>query len=132
MVGESDCGAVGSYPVSEATLFDLSLFVLTLDTYKEGDNPLYQVRDGWLGWPEDAKEIDVLNWLAPIVDRLLDFAENHLLGISESTVAASTIPQFFLQGSTVRKLDVGFEDDLNACTYSKCHWLQILILTEEE
>ncbi|KAK7178613.1 hypothetical protein PSPO01_15334 [Paraphaeosphaeria sporulosa] len=33
---------------------------------KDGDPPLYQEGSGWQGWPEDAKERDVLGWFAPL------------------------------------------------------------------
>jgi hypothetical protein len=47
------------------------------DKCKEGDNPLFWIDSGWQGWPEGAKEKDVLSWFAPLTDRLLDLAEGH-------------------------------------------------------
>ena len=47
------------------------------DKCKEGDSPLFRVGSGWQGWPERAKEEDVLNWFAPLIDQLLILAEGH-------------------------------------------------------
>ncbi len=44
------------------------------DKCKEGDNPLYREESGWQGWPEGARERDVLSWFAPLTGQLLDFA----------------------------------------------------------
>lgn len=97
------------------------------DKCQEGESPLYQVESGWQGWPEGAKEDDVLSWFAPLVDRLFDLAEGHrpVSGIRRRPLAQSHQP---LQGSTAnRKLDIGFVDDPNAGVDSKCRWTHILI-----
>ena len=47
------------------------------DKCKEGESPLFRVESGWEGWPEGAKEKEVLSWFAPLTDRLLDLAEGH-------------------------------------------------------
>jgi hypothetical protein len=98
-----------------------------LDKCKEGDRPLYRVESGWQGWPEGAKEGDVLSWFAPLIDQLLDFEEEHL-PTSQNRRRPLAQPHRPLQGSTAdRKLDVGFVDDPDAGVDSKCRWSQILI-----
>ena len=73
---------------------------------QEGDNLLYREESSWQGWPEGARERDVLSWFAPLIGQFLDFA-------------AENQP---VQGSTSdRKLDVGFVDDPSAGVDSKCH-----------
>ena len=97
------------------------------DKCKEGDSPLYWVESGWQGWPEGAKEKDVLSWFAPLIDRLLDLTEGHQ---PQSRVRRRPLaqPHQPLQGSTAdRKLDIGFVDDPNAGADSKYRWSQILI-----
>jgi hypothetical protein len=97
------------------------------DKCKEGESPLYGMESGWQGWPEGAKEKDVLSWFATLTDQLLDLAEGHR---PVSRVRRRTLvqPHQPLQGSTAdRKLDIGFVDDPNAGVDSKCRWSQILI-----
>jgi hypothetical protein len=97
------------------------------DKCKEGDNPLYREESGWRGWPEGAKERDVLSWFAPLIDRLLDFAEKHRRG-SRTRRRPLVQPHQPLQDSTAdRKLDIGFVDDPSAGVDSKCRWSQILV-----
>jgi hypothetical protein len=97
------------------------------DKCKEGDSPLFRVRSGWQGWPERAKEEDVLNWFAPLIDQLLVLAEGYQ---PESRVQRRPLaqPHQPLQGSIAdRKLDIGFVDAPNAGVNSKCRWSHILI-----
>ena len=97
------------------------------DKCKEGDTPLYQEESGWQGWPEEAREGEVLSWFAPLTEQLLDFAEEHRPGprVRRRTVARPHQP---LQGSTAdRKLDVGFVDGEGAGVNSKHHWSRILV-----
>ncbi|KAF1831020.1 hypothetical protein BDW02DRAFT_506215 [Decorospora gaudefroyi] len=97
------------------------------DKCKEGDSPLYQVQSGWLGWPEGAKEKEVLSWVAPLTDRLLDLAEGHR-PVSRIRRRPLAQPHQPLQGSTAdRKLYIAFVNDPNASADSKCRWSQILI-----
>ncbi|KAI1584778.1 hypothetical protein PtrCC142_012217, partial [Pyrenophora tritici-repentis] len=97
------------------------------DKCQGGDSPLYRLASGWQGWPEGAKEKDVLRWFAPLIDRLLDLAEGHRL-VSKIRRRPLAQPHQPLQGSTAdRKLDIGFVDDPNAGVNSKCRWSQILI-----
>ncbi|KAF1365192.1 hypothetical protein EJ07DRAFT_150724 [Lizonia empirigonia] len=93
---------------------------------KEGDNPLYQEQNGWQGWPEGAKERDVLSWFAELTGKFLDFAEEYRPSGTQRRLL--TQPHQPLQGSTAdRKLDVGFVDDPSAGADSKHHWKQILV-----
>ncbi|KAF2844181.1 hypothetical protein T440DRAFT_523703 [Plenodomus tracheiphilus IPT5] len=97
------------------------------DKCQEGDSPLYRLASGWQGWPEGAKEKDVLNWFAPLTDQLLDLTEGQQ---PESRIRRRPLaqPHQPLQGSTAdRKLDIGFVDDPNAGVNSKYRWSQILI-----
>jgi hypothetical protein len=97
------------------------------DKCQEGDSPLYRLGSGWQGWPEGAKEKDVLSWFAPLTDRLLDLTEGHQpeCRVRRRPLAQPNQP---LQGSTAdRKLDIGFVNDPNAGVNSKCRWSQILI-----
>ncbi|CAE7219779.1 hypothetical protein PTTW11_11218 [Pyrenophora teres f. teres] len=47
------------------------------DKCQGGDSPLYWLASGWQGWPEGAKEKDVLSWFAPLIDWLLDLTEGY-------------------------------------------------------
>lgn len=97
------------------------------DKCKEGDNPLYREESGWRGWPEGAKERDVLSWFASLIDQLLDLAEEHQLGFRTPRRPLAQ-PHQPLQGSTAdRRLDVGLVDDPAAGVDSKCRWSQILV-----
>ncbi|KAF1345648.1 hypothetical protein EJ07DRAFT_169940 [Lizonia empirigonia] len=97
------------------------------DKCKEGDSPLFCVETGWQGWPEGAKEKEVLSWFAQLTDRLLNLTEGHQqeIRVRRRPLAQPHQP---LQGSTAdRKLDIGFVDDPNAGVNSKCRWSHILI-----
>ncbi|KAF2259124.1 hypothetical protein CC78DRAFT_586283 [Lojkania enalia] len=100
------------------------------DKCKEGDNPLYREKSGWQGWPEGAREHDVLSWFAPLTGQLLDFvAENQPASRPRRRPLAQ--PHQPVQGSTAdRKLGVGFVDDPSAGVDSKCYkaskaWLDL-------
>jgi hypothetical protein len=93
----------------------------------EEDNPLYQEESGWQGWPEEAKERDVLRWFAEVTGQLSDWAAEHQPA-SKARRRPLAQPHKPLQGSTAdRKLDIGFVDDPSAGADSKYHWKQILI-----
>lgn len=101
-----------------------------LDKCKKGDSPLYRVESGWQGWPEGAKENGVLSWFAPLIDQLLDIADEHP-STPRSPRRPLAQPHRPLQGSTAdRKLDIGFVDDPDAGVNSKCRWSQFLIAGE--
>ncbi len=43
--------------------------------YTQGSNPLFD--DGWIGWPKDANQDDVLSWFADFIEKLAVFVEDH-------------------------------------------------------
>ncbi|KAL2363317.1 hypothetical protein RJZ56_003744 [Blastomyces dermatitidis] len=97
------------------------------DTCKAGEEPLYTEERGWTGWPENAAEKCVLDWLVKIIGTLVHFAEERdpTQNIHRRPLAQPTCP---VDGSTAkRKLDVGFVDDPNATENTRCHWSQILV-----
>jgi hypothetical protein len=94
---------------------------------KAGDNPLYREESGWQGWPEGAKERDVLGWFAEVIDQFSDLAAEHQPA-SRAHRRPLAQPHQPLQGSTAdRKLDIGFVDDPSAGADSIYHWKQILV-----
>ncbi|KAI1370748.1 hypothetical protein F4677DRAFT_464937 [Hypoxylon crocopeplum] len=93
---------------------------------REGSNLLFD-NNGWVGWPPQAKEKDVLNWFQDIVPQLSRLAQDHS---STTTPTRRPIaqPDKPLHGSTAdRKLDVGFVNDPKAKKSSRYHWSQILV-----
>jgi hypothetical protein len=91
----------------------------------EGSNPLFS--DGWRGWPEEAKQDDVLSWFADFTEKLAAFAEscNSALAHKRRPLAKPDEP---IAGSVgKRKMDIGFVDDPKAGKDSRCHWSQILV-----
>ncbi|KAK3902003.1 hypothetical protein C8A05DRAFT_34323, partial [Staphylotrichum tortipilum] len=90
-----------------------------------GSSPLFD--GGWRGWPEGAKQDEVLSWFADLSDKLAAFAKRH-----ESTPTRRrrplAKPNDPIAGSVAeRKMDVGFVDDPRAGKDSRCHWSQILV-----
>ncbi|KAI1181733.1 hypothetical protein F5B17DRAFT_243669 [Nemania serpens] len=84
--------------------------------------PLFQ--QGWTGWPADAKQDSVLNWLADLVERILLWAQDY----KPTTRRPLAQPDTPLEGSVARrKLDVGFVDDPKADKAAKYHWSHILV-----
>jgi hypothetical protein len=93
----------------------------------EGDDPLYQEGNGWQGWPEEAKERDVLRWFAKVTGQLSDWAAEHQPA-PQARRRPLAQPHQPLQGSTAdRKLDIGFVDDRSTGADSTYHWKQILV-----
>ena len=91
-----------------------------LRRFKKENSPLYRAESKWKDWPKDAKETDVVNWLAPLIDQLLNFAEEHLPA-PRSRRRLLARPRRSSKGSTaVRKLNAGFVDDSDAGSDSKC------------
>ncbi|KAJ8114069.1 hypothetical protein ONZ43_g4995 [Nemania bipapillata] len=89
----------------------------------QGIQPLFQ--EGWITWPEDAKQERVLAWLADIVERFLQWAEEYRPTTTRRPLAQPDIP---LEGSVAkRKLDVGLVDDPKADKAGKYHWSHILV-----
>ncbi|KAF6796951.1 hypothetical protein CSOJ01_13092 [Colletotrichum sojae] len=89
--------------------------------------PAFHDDNGWKGWPQDANEKSVLEWLADFVKKLVVFADTQK---SNTTHQRSLLaqPNTPMQGSTAdRKLDVGFVDNLKADQGFRYHWKQILV-----
>ncbi|KAJ5573499.1 uncharacterized protein N7459_007926 [Penicillium hispanicum] len=92
----------------------------------EGDDPLLD-DDGWVGWPRDANQDGVLNWLAETIEKLATFAESYS---SAPTTQRRPLaqPNKPVEGSMVeRKIDIGLVNDPDAGRDSLCHWRQILV-----
>ncbi|RXG41348.1 hypothetical protein VDGE_30384 [Verticillium dahliae] len=91
---------------------------------EEGSNPLF--REGWTRWPSDANQDGVLSWFADISDKLAAFAESYKPTLTGRRPLAQ--PNKPIHGSTAeRKLDVGFVNDPQARSDSRCCWSQILV-----
>ncbi|KAI3335336.1 hypothetical protein F4824DRAFT_154441 [Ustulina deusta] len=89
----------------------------------QGPQPLFQ--QGWTGWPGDAKQESVLVWLADIVERFLQWAQEYRPTTTRRPLAQPDTP---LEGSVAkRKLDVGLVDDPKADKAGKYHWSHILV-----
>ncbi|KAL2803187.1 hypothetical protein BJX63DRAFT_437204 [Aspergillus granulosus] len=75
---------------------------------KEGENPLFTKDIGWSGWPADAKEKNIIDWLDKLVCKLQGLA----VQAGSPKVTSRTFfaqPTKALQGSTAdRKLDIAF------------------------
>lgn len=94
---------------------------------QKGIDPLYSEELGWRDWPHDAKEKDVLKWLAGLIEFFLDAAEE-VASASKVQRRPLAQPDQALLGSTAdRKLDVGFVNDPKANQDSRCHWSKILV-----
>ena len=90
-----------------------------------GSSPLFD--GGWRGWPEGAKQDDVLSWFADFSDKLAAFAERHEPTLTRRRRPLAK-PDEPIDGSIAeRKMDVGFVDDPGAGKDSRCHWSQILV-----
>ncbi|TWU76319.1 hypothetical protein ED733_005849 [Metarhizium rileyi] len=96
---------------------------------QEGENPLFD-NEGWTGWPNGAKECDVLAWFNGLIPKLEAAASDHIP--SRRKLLAQ--PRKPLQGSTgKRSMDIGFVD--SDITHeleqkSRYHWLHILVAGE--
>lgn len=92
----------------------------------KGDNPQYS-EGRWRGWPQDAKQEDVLSFIAQLSDDLAKFAEDYK-PIPTHPRGPLAQPNKPIQGSTAeRKLHIGFVNDPKAGKDSRCHWSQILV-----
>ena len=92
---------------------------------QEGSNPLFD--SGWGGWPEDAKQDDVLSWFADFSEKLTAFAQGNT-SIPTRQRRPLAKPNEPIDGSIgKRKMDVGFVNDAEAKKDSRCHWSQILV-----
>ncbi|KAL2257850.1 hypothetical protein VTK26DRAFT_9081 [Humicola hyalothermophila] len=91
----------------------------------EGSNPLFG--DGWRGWPEEAKQDDVLSWFADFTEKLASFAESYdsVPAYKRRPPAKPNEPIAGFVGKP--KMDIGFVDDPSAGKNSRCDWTQILV-----
>ncbi|KAK3933951.1 hypothetical protein QBC46DRAFT_400887, partial [Diplogelasinospora grovesii] len=91
----------------------------------EGSNPLFDNR--WRGWPEEAKQDDVLSWFADFSEKLAASAERYEATPTRRRRPLAK-PDEPIDGSiSKRKMDVGFVNNPTAGKDSRCHWSQILI-----
>jgi len=90
-----------------------------------GRRPLFN--NGWRGWPEDAKQDDVLSWFADFSNKLVAFAKRHESALIYRRRLLAK-PNDIITGSMAkRKLDVGFVNNSRAGKNSRCHWREILV-----
>ncbi|KAI1962538.1 hypothetical protein LOZ58_002880 [Ophidiomyces ophidiicola] len=94
---------------------------------KEGEEPMFCEGTGWSRWPEGAKEASVLAWLTEIIDKVIQFSEEHTPNkIGQKRPLAQ--PHKPLKGSTAqRTLDIGFMEGTDTLKNGKYSWSQILI-----
>ncbi|SPQ24624.1 97c9ee06-2340-46e8-9cfe-007cd5817b15 [Thermothielavioides terrestris] len=109
-------GSVPNLETASKTFFEHCL---------EGSNPLFN--NGWTGWPEGAKQDDVLSWFADFTEKLAEFTKSYD-SAPERKRRPLAKPNESITGSVAqRKIDVGFVDDPKAGKNSRCHWSQILV-----
>ncbi|KAF4475327.1 hypothetical protein CGGC5_v016054 [Colletotrichum fructicola Nara gc5] len=95
------------------------------DQCLDGNDPFFQ--DGWNGWPQDANEKSVLEWLANFVKKLALFAKTQAPNTTHQRDLLAQ-PNTTMQGSRAdRKLDVGFIDKMKPGQEPGYHWKQILV-----
>ena len=99
----------------------------------QGNDPFFDNNSGWKGWPPDANERAVRNWLSEFVQKLSDFAARY----KETHRAPTPAPGRRLmtdstkspRGSdTIRKLDLSFVRD--TAKESSPYWSEILLIGE--
>ncbi|KAI2078867.1 hypothetical protein LOZ36_006794 [Ophidiomyces ophidiicola] len=94
---------------------------------KEGEEPMFRQGTGWSGWPEGANEAPVLAWLTKVIDKVIQFFEEHA---SDEIVRRRPLaqPHKPLKGSTAKRmLDIGFMDGTDPLKDGKYSWSQILV-----
>ncbi|KAK1471304.1 hypothetical protein CABS01_16390 [Colletotrichum abscissum] len=95
------------------------------DQCLDSNDPFFQ--DGWKGWPQDANEKSVLEWLADFVKKLALFAKTQTPNTTHQRDLLAQ-PNTTMQGSRAdRKLDVGFIDKMKPGQEPGYHWKQILV-----
>ncbi|ORY58515.1 uncharacterized protein BCR38DRAFT_527535 [Pseudomassariella vexata] len=113
---EKFCGRVPGLEVASKAVFEKCL---------EGDNPPF--KEGWVGWPKDAKQDDVLSWFAGRSEKLAGLGKSYNSALTNQRRPLAQ-PNKPIQGSTgERKLNIGFVNDSQARKDSHCHWRQILV-----
>ncbi|TIC97167.1 hypothetical protein CH35J_006569 [Colletotrichum higginsianum] len=84
-------------------------------------------QDGWQGWPQDANEKKVLEWLRGFIEKLSVFANAQRSNTTHQRRLLAE-PNKPIHGSTAeRKLDVGFVNHVKAGQGSRFHWKQVLV-----
>ncbi|KAH9905220.1 hypothetical protein F4778DRAFT_769906 [Xylariomycetidae sp. FL2044] len=99
-----------------------------LDKCTQGDTLLFN--NGWIGWPSQSKEKDVLRWFETATEQLADLAQEFKPTnvLTRRLIAQPNKP---LEGSTAeRKLDIGFVSNSEAIRDGKCQWSRILVVGE--
>ncbi|KAF7863216.1 hypothetical protein EAF04_007298 [Stromatinia cepivora] len=91
---------------------------------KDSELPLYREGTGWVEWPNDCQESNVLGWLKSCIEQLLLFASERGFRPDKDRRCLAT-PDKSIPGSvSPRKLDIGF-------TYGSSdepvNWSQILV-----
>lgn len=60
---------------------------------REGSNPLYCEESGWDGWPKDAKQEDVLSWIAQMSEQFAEIRGGSQVEPDRSTKAVGSAQQ---------------------------------------
>ncbi|CAD6441533.1 90362bc5-0d07-46b3-b5a5-cb30ce7966c1 [Sclerotinia trifoliorum] len=79
--------------------------------------------EGWAGWPSDAKENDVIEWLKKFTKKLAAFAQGHRSIQTRKIIARPEKP--IPSPHSIRKLDIGFMNHTLKDTV--CDWSEIII-----
>ncbi|KAI1914079.1 hypothetical protein LOZ58_005138 [Ophidiomyces ophidiicola] len=97
------------------------------DDFKAGEHPFFTEEGGWKDWPTETVEKPVLCFLSKIINKLIEFAEQHGLAqkIDRRALAQPTTSVCRPVGQ--RKLDICFVDDPKATTDSKYQWSEIVV-----
>ncbi|KAI1910566.1 hypothetical protein LOZ12_004500 [Ophidiomyces ophidiicola] len=94
---------------------------------KEGEEPMFRQGTGWSRWPEGAKEAPVLAWLTEVIDKIIQFSEEHAPNkiVQKRPLAQPHKP---LKGSTAKRtVDIGFMEGTGTLKNGKYSWSQILV-----
>lgn len=90
-------------------------------------SPLFS--NGWRGWPEGAKQDDVLRWFGDFTEKLAEFAQTYNSSPAYKRKLLAK-PDKLVDGSVgKRKLDIGFVNNDNPGTKKSLRhdWTQILV-----
>ncbi|KAL2755485.1 hypothetical protein ACRALDRAFT_1051127 [Sodiomyces alcalophilus JCM 7366] len=99
---------------------------LFFEDCSKGSNPLFG--NGWRGWPEEAKQEDVLSWFADFTEALEVFAQSYSSAPAYKRRPLARQPDEPIAGSVgQRKMDIGFMDDPSDGRSSRRDWSRILV-----
>ncbi|KAK4132071.1 hypothetical protein BT67DRAFT_451324 [Trichocladium antarcticum] len=93
-----------------------------------GSNLLFG--NGWRGWPEEAKQDDVLSWFVDFTEKLAAFIESYNSAPVYKRRPLAKPDEPIAGSIRKRKMDIGFVADPSAGKDSRCHWSQILVPSE--